>query len=155
MGFLSLSSRCSSWRNVWQQEARRNGCIHRLSPMVRLTFPIRQVENLSFLIQIMCWASWILQAQSIGLPSIFLRAQPCSLPPAKLGFLTWVNVLYFSLNWNHEIINISVLFKILSLVRSNLLVSNFTLLWWNFIFSVNMHMLFLAFYLFHKFFMST
>ena len=30
-----------------------------------------------FFIQIICWAPWISQFQSSGLPSIFLRAQPC------------------------------------------------------------------------------
>ena len=32
-------------------------------------------DNLSFFIQIMCWAPYILQVQSTGLPSIFLTAQ--------------------------------------------------------------------------------
>ena len=42
-----------------------------------LTFAPWRLENLSFFIQIICWAPWILQVQSTGLPSIFLRAQPC------------------------------------------------------------------------------
>ena len=37
----------------------------------------RRLKNLRFFIQIICWAPWILQLQSTGLPSIFLRAQPC------------------------------------------------------------------------------
>ena len=43
----------------------------------RLTFALGQLENLRFFTQIICWAPWILQFQSSGLPSIFLRAQPC------------------------------------------------------------------------------
>ena len=43
----------------------------------RLTFAPAQLENLRFFIQIICWAPQILQFQSTGLPSIFLRAQPC------------------------------------------------------------------------------
>ena len=35
-----------------------------------LTFVLRRLENLSFFIEIICWAPWI------WLPSIFLRAQP-------------------------------------------------------------------------------
>ena len=42
-----------------------------------LTFALGRLENLRFFIQIICWAPWILQFQSTGLPSIFLRAQPC------------------------------------------------------------------------------
>ena len=34
-------------------------------------------KSLLFFIQIICWAHWISQVQSTGLPSIFLRAQPC------------------------------------------------------------------------------
>ena len=43
----------------------------------RLTFALGRLENLRFFIQIICWAPWILQFQSTGPPSIFLRAQPC------------------------------------------------------------------------------
>ena len=43
----------------------------------RLTFALGRLENLYFLIQIICWAPWILQFQSTKFPSIFLRAQPC------------------------------------------------------------------------------
>ena len=43
----------------------------------RLTFALGRLGNLRFFIQIICWAPWILQFQSTGLPSIFLRAQPC------------------------------------------------------------------------------
>ena len=42
-----------------------------------LTFVLGGLENLSFFIEIICWAHWISQVQSTGLPSIFLRAQPC------------------------------------------------------------------------------
>ena len=42
----------------------------------RLTFALGGLENLTFFIQIICWAPWISQFQSSGLPSIFLRAQP-------------------------------------------------------------------------------
>ena len=42
----------------------------------RLTFALGRLENLTFFIQIICWAPWISQFQSSGLPSIFLRAQP-------------------------------------------------------------------------------
>ena len=44
----------------------------------RLTFALGRLENLRFFIQIICWAPWILQFQSTGLPSIFLREQPCT-----------------------------------------------------------------------------
>ena len=37
-----------------------------------------QLENLSFFIAIIGWAPWISLVRSMGLPSIFLRAQPCS-----------------------------------------------------------------------------
>ena len=39
-----------------------------------LTFVLGQLENLCFFIEIICWAHWISQVQSTGLPSIFLRA---------------------------------------------------------------------------------
>ena len=42
----------------------------------RLTFVLGRLENLSFFIEIICWAHWISQVQSTGLPSILLRAQP-------------------------------------------------------------------------------
>ena len=42
-----------------------------------LTFVIGRLENLRFFIQIKCWAPWILQFQTTGLPPIFLRTQPC------------------------------------------------------------------------------
>ena len=38
-----------------------------------LTFVLGKLENLCFSIEIICWAHWILQVQSTGLPSIFLR----------------------------------------------------------------------------------
>ena len=41
-----------------------------------LTFVPGRLENLSFFIEIICWAPWISLVQSTGLPSIFLRAQP-------------------------------------------------------------------------------
>ena len=44
----------------------------------RLTFALGRLENLRFFIKITCWAPWILQVQSTGVPSIFLRAQPCT-----------------------------------------------------------------------------
>ena len=40
------------------------------------TFALERLENLNFFIQIKCWAPLILQVQSTGHPSIFLRAQP-------------------------------------------------------------------------------
>ena len=40
-----------------------------------LTFVLGRPENLCFSIEIICWAHWISQVQSTGLPSIFLRAQ--------------------------------------------------------------------------------
>ena len=39
--------------------------------------PPAQLENLRFFIQIICWAPQILHFQSTGLPSIFLRTEPC------------------------------------------------------------------------------
>ena len=43
----------------------------------RLTFVLWRLENLCFFTEIICWANWISQVQSTGLPLIFLRAQPC------------------------------------------------------------------------------
>ena len=43
-----------------------------------LTFVLGQLESLGFFIEIICWAHWILQVQSTGPPSIFSRAQPCT-----------------------------------------------------------------------------
>ena len=43
----------------------------------RLTFALGRLENLRFFIKIICWAPWILQVQSTGLPLIFVKAQPC------------------------------------------------------------------------------
>ena len=43
----------------------------------RPTFALVQLENERSFIQIICWAPWILQVQSTGLPSIFNRARPC------------------------------------------------------------------------------
>ena len=40
-----------------------------------LTFALGRLENLSLFIQIICWAPWIFQVKSTGLPSVFLRAQ--------------------------------------------------------------------------------
>ena len=49
-----------------------------------LTFALGQLENLAFFTQIICWASRISQAQSTGLPSVFLRAQPCNTASLEL-----------------------------------------------------------------------
>ena len=43
----------------------------------RPTFALGRLENLRFFIQIICCTAQILQVQSTGLPSIFLKAQPC------------------------------------------------------------------------------
>ena len=45
-----------------------------------LTFALGRLKNLNFFIQIICWAPYISQLHNSGLPSIFLRAQPCVLP---------------------------------------------------------------------------
>ena len=42
-----------------------------------LTFALGLIENLTIFVQIKCWVPWISQVQSTGLPSIFLRTQPC------------------------------------------------------------------------------
>ena len=42
-----------------------------------LAFAPKQLENLSFPIEIIYWASWISHVQSTGLPLFFLRAKPC------------------------------------------------------------------------------
>ena len=39
-----------------------------------LTFVLARLENLSFFIEIICWAHWISQVQSTALPSIFFTA---------------------------------------------------------------------------------
>lgn len=41
-----------------------------------LTLALGQLENLTFFVQILCLAPWILQVQGAGIPSIFLRGQP-------------------------------------------------------------------------------
>ena len=46
------------------------------SGLWRLIFVLGRLENLCFSIEIICWAHWISQVQSTGLPSILLRAQP-------------------------------------------------------------------------------
>ena len=43
---------------------------------LHLTFALRSVGSLSFSLEILCWAPWISQVQSTGLPFI-LKAQPC------------------------------------------------------------------------------
>ena len=64
----------SSWRDVVPQT---QGCaLAEPGDPSRLTFVLRWLENLSFFIEIKCWAPWISQVHSTGLPSIFLRAQP-------------------------------------------------------------------------------
>ena len=45
---------------------------------LRPTFTAGRLQNLRFFIQIICWATKILQVQSTGHPSILLRAQPCT-----------------------------------------------------------------------------
>ena len=40
----------------------------------RLIVILRGLENLSFFIEIICWAHWISQVQSTGLPSIFFKS---------------------------------------------------------------------------------
>ena len=57
----------------------------------RLTFALDRLENLRLFIQIICRAPWILQVQSIGLLSIFLRAQPWLLQYLRL----WTNTFQF------------------------------------------------------------
>ena len=52
----------------------------------RLTFVLGQLENLCFFIEIICWAHWISQVQSTGLPSIFLRA----LHALLVGIYAWI-----------------------------------------------------------------
>ena len=42
-----------------------------------LMFAPRQLGNLSFCIEITCWAPWISQVQKTRLPIVFLRARPC------------------------------------------------------------------------------
>ena len=51
-----------------------------------LTFVLGGLKNLSFFIEIMWWEHWISQVQSTGLPSIFLRAQPCCIPTSLISF---------------------------------------------------------------------
>ena len=53
----------------------------------RLTFVVGWLGNLCFFIQIVCWAHWISQVQSTGLPSIFLKAQPWVVAIGKSVFL--------------------------------------------------------------------
>ena len=59
-----------------------------------LTFALGWLENLSFFIQMMCWAPWILQVQCIGLLSIFWAL---SLANANLN---WVFFLKVCKSWN-------------------------------------------------------
>ena len=66
----------SSITNYWYMQ----GCAlaERGGPWC-LAFALGRLENLNFFIQIICWAPWISQVHNSGLPSIFLRAQPCVL----------------------------------------------------------------------------
>ena len=58
----------------------------------RLTFSLGRLENLRFFIPIIYWAPQILQFQSTGLPSIFLRAQPWT--HVMLCYITCVTLCY-------------------------------------------------------------
>ena len=49
--------------------------LHALWPWC-LTFAAGQLGNFRFFTEIIYWAPWISQVESIGLPTIFLRAQP-------------------------------------------------------------------------------
>ena len=55
----------------------RPGCALWPVAPASVTFVLGRLENLCFFTEIICWAHWISQVQSAGLPSIFLRAQPC------------------------------------------------------------------------------
>ena len=46
-------------------------------PVLPITVVLGWLENLNFFVEIVRWIYWISQVQSTGLPSIFLRAQPC------------------------------------------------------------------------------
>ena len=47
-----------------------------------LAFAPKQLENLSFPIEIIYWVSWISHVHSTGLPLFFLRAKPCLKKPS-------------------------------------------------------------------------
>ena len=71
----------------------------------RLTIALGRLENLRFFIQITCWAPWILQFQSTGLPSIFLREQPW----ISYLLLSYLNTLIVGLAEIHLLLWILVL----------------------------------------------
>ena len=68
----------------------RPGCALWPVAPTSVTFVLGRPENLCFFTEIICWAHWISQVQSAGLPSIFLRAQPCK---RKAG---WIKTQIFS-----------------------------------------------------------
>ena len=75
---LSYNARSFPEHNLWTQAALNyNSKARTLCTTWCLTLALGQLENVSFFIQILCWAPWISQLQSTGPPSIFLRAQPC------------------------------------------------------------------------------
>ena len=69
------------------------GCtIAALSGPWRLTFALRWLENLHFFIQIICWAPWISQGQSVSLDAV-----KSNMPYTFFFFLKYffyVNILY-------------------------------------------------------------
>ena len=66
------------WLSLLDYIFTKQGCaLAKPSGPWRLTFVLGRLEKLSFFIEIICWAHWISQVQSTGLPSIFLWAQPC------------------------------------------------------------------------------
>ena len=77
LGLPLLVCPCCGCRNT-SFDASSRLCSSRARWPVHLTFVLGWLENLCFVIEIICWAPWISQVQSTGLHSIFVRAQPCS-----------------------------------------------------------------------------
>ena len=100
---MQLNSKMECQRSSFKKPYVPQGCaLAEPGGPWRLTFALGRLENLRFFIQIICWAPQILQFQSTGLPSIFLRAQPCTLgklcgPRYQLKFQR--HVIKYGLNW--------------------------------------------------------
>ena len=108
----------------------------------RLTFSLGRLENL------LCCAPWILEIQSTGLPSIFLRAQPFLIPPnAWLPLSTgihhpwmcsWQQKLVLHDAWNYQE-------KPKNMISTKLRIDQPCVSWFNCIIALNLYSWLLVF----------
>ena len=71
---IGVHTICFSCRN---EKLSAGLCCSRARWPLARNFCSRATRKSQIFIQIISWAPWILQVQSTGLPSIFLRTQPC------------------------------------------------------------------------------